>query len=85
MKWIAAKVGIRRGVRAGPDPRAHYASLVSILESFTLEDVARRERLQRLALMNQGITFTVYGEKEGLERIFPSTSCPASSPPRSGS
>jgi hypothetical protein len=30
--------------------------------------------------MSQGITFTVYGEREGLERIFPFDSCPASSP-----
>ena len=71
MKWVAAKSGFDEVFGRGQSPRAHYASLISILESFTLEDVARRERLQRLALMNQGITFTVYGEKEGLERIFP--------------
>ena len=71
MKWVAAKSGFDEVFGRGQTPRAHYASLISILESFTLEDVARRERLQRLALMNQGITFTVYGEKEGLERIFP--------------
>ena len=71
MKWVAAKSGFDEMFGRGHTPRAHYAALVSILESFTLEDVARRERLQRLALMNQGITFTVYGEKEGLERIFP--------------
>ena len=71
MKWVAAKSGFDEMFGRGHTPRAHYAALISILESFTLEDVARRERLQRLALMNQGITFTVYGEKEGLERIFP--------------
>ena len=71
MKWVAAKSGFDEVFGRGQTPRPHYASLISILESFTLEDVARRERLQRLALMNQGITFTVYGEKEGLERIFP--------------
>ena len=71
MKWIASKAGFDEVFGRGNSPRPHYAALLSILESFTLEDVARRERLQRLALMNQGITFTVYGEKEGLERIFP--------------
>ncbi|HKZ06634.1 MAG TPA: circularly permuted type 2 ATP-grasp protein [Methylomirabilota bacterium] len=71
MKWIASKAGFDEVFANGNAPRPHYAALLSILESFTLEDVARRERLQRLALMNQGITFTVYGEKEGLERIFP--------------
>src|SRR2546422_8972142 len=53
------------------DARAHYRGIVSVLESFTQGEVSRRERLQKLALMDQGITFTVYGEKEGLERIFP--------------
>jgi uncharacterized circularly permuted ATP-grasp superfamily protein len=71
MKWVASKAGDGGFFGRSGSPRPHYASLISILESFTLEDVARRERLQRLALMNQGITFTVYGEKEGLERIFP--------------
>jgi uncharacterized circularly permuted ATP-grasp superfamily protein len=71
MKWVASKAGYDEVFGRASAPRPHYASLISILESFTLEDVARRERLQRLALMNQGITFTVYGEKEGLERIFP--------------
>ena len=71
MQWIASKAGFDEVFGRGSAPRPHYAALLSILESFTLEDVTRRERLQRLALMNQGITFTVYGEKEGLERIFP--------------
>jgi len=51
--------------------RQHYRPLVSILESFTQSEIERRERLQKLSLMDQGITFTVYGEKEGTERIFP--------------
>ena len=51
--------------------RQHYRPLVSILESFTQSEIERRERLQKLSLMDQGITFAVYGEKEGTERIFP--------------
>src|SRR5213083_1102520 len=53
------------------DARAHYRGIVGVLESFTQGEVSRRERLQKLALMDQRITFTIYGEKEGLERIFP--------------
>jgi len=53
------------------EPRTHYRGIVTVLESFTQGEVSRRERLQKLALVDQGITFTVYGEKEGLERIFP--------------
>ena len=70
MKWVTPQ-RLRRGLRRRGPARPHYAALISILESFTREDVERRERLQKLALMNQGITFTVYGEKDGLERIFP--------------
>src|SRR5919204_4141378 len=71
MHWGTPVSGYDEVFDAERRPRAHYARLVSILETFTPEDVERRERLQKLALMNQGITFTVYGEKEGLERIFP--------------
>jgi uncharacterized circularly permuted ATP-grasp superfamily protein len=52
-------------------PRRHYASLVTTLESFTQGELDRRERLQKLSLVDQGITFTVYGAEEGIERIFP--------------
>ena len=71
MNWATATSGFDEVFDAAGVPRPHYAPLISILESFTREDVDRRERLQKLALMNQGITFTVYGEKDGLERIFP--------------
>src|SRR5437667_122285 len=66
-----ARVRARVMIQASGDPRAHYRGIVGVLESFTQGEVSRRERLQKLALMDQGITFTVYGEKEGLERIFP--------------
>ena len=71
MKWVTPKTGFDEVFDARGQARPHYAALISILESFTKEDVERRERLQQLTLRNQGITFTVYGEKEGLERIFP--------------
>jgi len=71
MDWVAASSGYDEVFETGGRPRSHYASLISILDSFTPEDVERREQLQKLALTSQGITFTVYGEQEGLERIFP--------------
>src|SRR5262245_46112658 len=61
--------------------RAHYGGIVGVLESFTQGEVSRRERLQKLALVDQGITFTVYGEREGLERIFPFDFVPRIIPP----
>ena len=71
MKWVAPKHGFDEVFDSRGQPRAHYEALISIVESFTKEDVERRERLQQLTLRSQGITFTVYGEKDGLERIFP--------------
>ena len=71
MKWVAPKSGFDEVFDHRGHPRPHYEALISILESFTKEDVERRERLQQLTLRSQGITFTVYGEKDGLERIFP--------------
>ena len=71
MKWVAPRGGFDEVFDPRGEARPHYAPLIAILESFTTEDVERRERLQQMALRTQGVTFTVYGEKEGLERIFP--------------
>ena len=55
MDWVAASSGYDESVRgARPTARPTTRSLISILDSFTKEDVERRERLQKLALMNQG-------------------------------
>jgi uncharacterized circularly permuted ATP-grasp superfamily protein len=71
VKWVPDTVGFDEAFDRTGTPRSHYRALVTILESFTHEEIDRRERLQKLALVDQGITFTVYGEKEGIERIFP--------------
>ena len=72
VKWLPEKKAFDEAFEGGGGTaRPHYRPLVSILESFTQSEIERRERLQKLSLMDQGITFTVYGEKEGTERIFP--------------
>src|SRR5438445_12415540 len=55
----------------GGDARAHYRGIGGVLEAFTPGEVSRRERLQKLAPMDQGRTSTVYGEAAGLERSCP--------------
>ena len=52
-------------------PRPHYASLHSLLEGMTPADFDARRDLAELALVNQGITFTVYGDEQGIEKPFP--------------
>jgi uncharacterized circularly permuted ATP-grasp superfamily protein len=71
LTWKTAKGGFDEAFTPSGNPRPHYKKVVSILKSFSPDEIARRERMQRLALLNQGITFTVYGEDEGVERIFP--------------
>ena len=51
--------------------RPHYEQVVSVLGSMGDRELRRRERLQQVSLLNQGITFAVYGDKEGVERVFP--------------
>ncbi len=52
-------------------PRRHYDALVGQLGNFSPEELIRRERLRDEAFKTAGITFTVYGETEGVERTFP--------------
>ncbi len=71
VKWVPETSAYDEAFDRTAAPRPHYRSLVSALESFTLTEIDRRERLQKISLVDQGITFTVYGEKDGIERIFP--------------
>src|SRR5690349_6775437 len=51
--------------------RPHYEDVVGRLRAFSPTELARRERLRDEAFRAAGITFTVYGEDEGVERTFP--------------
>jgi len=52
-------------------PRSHYASLLKDILSLPPEELRRRKQSADATFLNQGITFTVYGQDEGTERIFP--------------
>ncbi len=51
--------------------RDHYAALFDRLEVVDPRELAQRQTAADLAFLNQGITFTVYGQDSGTERIFP--------------
>jgi uncharacterized circularly permuted ATP-grasp superfamily protein len=51
--------------------RPHYSSLRDRIASMPPEEMKRRKQAADLSFLHQGITFTVYGESEGTERIFP--------------
>ncbi len=53
------------------EPRPHYAGLFKGLLGFSAEQYTYRQKAADLAFLNQGITFTVYGNDQGTERPFP--------------
>ncbi|MEM6822342.1 MAG: circularly permuted type 2 ATP-grasp protein [Verrucomicrobiota bacterium] len=52
-------------------PRPGARLLVDRINALTDGDIQRRQQAAELALLNMGITFTVYGDESGTERIFP--------------
>jgi uncharacterized circularly permuted ATP-grasp superfamily protein len=51
--------------------RNNYNTVVDALKHFDVADLQQKDRLAAELFMNQGITFTVYSNDEGIERIFP--------------
>ena len=56
--------------------RPHYQALQRTLLRLDPEDLRRSQQAADLTFLQEGITFTVYGSKEGTERIFPNDLIP---------
>jgi uncharacterized circularly permuted ATP-grasp superfamily protein len=52
-------------------PREHYGIMMQRFGQFSSDDIRTRRQIVNIFFRNQGITFTVYGVEEGIERIFP--------------
>ena len=52
-------------------PRPAFGRMVSQQSTWSPEQVARCQSLAELALLNQGVTFSVYSDSRGTEKIFP--------------
>jgi len=52
-------------------PRHEMMPLFDHLNELTAKDLRRRQKAAEYALFQQGITFSVYGNKKGTEKIFP--------------
>ena len=52
-------------------PRPHYAKLYTRLSEMTPAQLNERRQLADLSFLLQGITFTVYSDDRGTERLFP--------------
>ncbi len=51
--------------------RPHYRKLLERFSEMDSEEFSRKRVLAANTLLNQGVTFTVYNNNEGTERIFP--------------
>lgn len=55
----------------GGEVRAHYEKFMQRLTTLVADEFDARRRAVDLAFLRQGITFNVYGDNKGTERIFP--------------
>ncbi len=55
----------------GNSPRAHYEGMRERLLSYMPGELEYRQHASDMTFLNQGITFTVYGDEQGTERTFP--------------
>lgn len=51
--------------------RPHYRPLIEALGRLSPDDYAQKQVTTDAAFLKQGVTFTVYGDESGTERIFP--------------
>jgi uncharacterized circularly permuted ATP-grasp superfamily protein len=52
-------------------PRPHYAAVAATLKRLGREDILARVAAINTALLQRGVTFTVYADSAGTERVFP--------------
>src|SRR5688572_4059160 len=52
-------------------PRDGFGRLAQLLDAFSPHDFARSQQLAEVALLTQGVTFSVYADSRGTEKIFP--------------
>ncbi|MGA7400389.1 MAG: circularly permuted type 2 ATP-grasp protein, partial [Candidatus Sulfotelmatobacter sp.] len=57
-------------------PRPHYRALFQTLLDLPSEELRKSQQAAELSFLHQGITFTVYGNSEGTERVFPNDLLP---------
>ncbi|MEJ2519027.1 MAG: circularly permuted type 2 ATP-grasp protein, partial [Desulfuromonadales bacterium] len=52
-------------------PRPGAKAVIDRFNELPLEELRRRQQAAEKALLQMGITFSVYGDEQGTERIFP--------------
>ncbi len=57
-------------------PRSHYRTLYDRIWRLENDELSRRQLAAERSMRRLGITFSVYGDQEGAERIIPFDICP---------
>ncbi|WP_211322881.1 circularly permuted type 2 ATP-grasp protein [Hydrogenivirga caldilitoris] len=52
-------------------PKKHYQKVANFFSKMSKDEFLELNNHTKISFMYQGVTFTVYSEKEGIERIFP--------------
>jgi len=52
-------------------PRAGFQRVLTELGASTADEFAKCQALAEMAMMNQGVTFSVYADNRGTEKVFP--------------
>ena len=55
----------------GNTARPQFARVAQLLAAMTPDELARAQHLAEASLLQQGVTFSVYGDSRGTEKIFP--------------
>jgi uncharacterized circularly permuted ATP-grasp superfamily protein len=58
-------------VGPGDKMRPHYARFRELFQALTLDEFDNKRQSVDLAFLRQGVTFNVYGDSAGMEKIFP--------------
>lgn len=58
-------------ILAADGPRPGFRRVLEQLDRLTPDELARHQALAEMALLNQGVTFSVYSDNRGTEKIFP--------------
>jgi uncharacterized circularly permuted ATP-grasp superfamily protein len=56
---------------ASGEARPHYSRLLERFKEMSVPDFERKRHLAATSFLQQGVTFTVYNDDQGTERIFP--------------
>ncbi len=71
LKEYLLSPGIWDEMTDGRSVREQYGKMIEALKHFDVAALQLKDRLAGELFMNQGITFTVYSDNAGIERIFP--------------